>query len=48
MNNKFIHITTVIEKMKEDGYKVGVYTVSEGSWIDIGEWPKYLQNLNDK
>jgi dTDP-glucose pyrophosphorylase/predicted transcriptional regulator len=47
-NNKFIHITTVIEKMKEDGYKVGVYTVSEGSWIDIGEWPKYLQNLNDK
>ncbi len=46
--NKFVHITTVIENLKADNHKIGVYTVSEGSWIDIGEWPQYLEIINDK
>lgn len=39
--NKFFHITTLMEKiMKRDG-KVGVFPVSEGSWMDIGQWDEY-------
>lgn len=39
--NKFLHITTLMEQVKARGGRVGVYPVSEGSWMDIGNWMEY-------
>lgn len=45
--NKFYHITTLISKLKNEKRRVGVFPVSENSWIDIGEWPEYLSRINE-
>tara|TARA_R110001606_G_scaffold384974_1_gene548180 strand:+ start:46 stop:1107 length:1062 start_codon:yes stop_codon:yes gene_type:complete len=42
--NEFFHITHLIEKIRERNGKVGVFPVSEKSWIDIGQWDEYLKN----
>ena len=39
--NEFFHITTLMEKILEREGKVGVFPVSEGSWMDIGQWDEY-------
>lgn len=44
--NEFFHITHLIEKLKELGGKIGVYPISENSWIDTGEWSEYKNALN--
>lgn len=41
--NKFFHITHLIEKILQRKGKVGVFPVSEGSWTDIGEWEQYMK-----
>lgn len=33
----FIHITDVIQKCMDDGENVGVYPISEDSWMDMGQ-----------
>lgn len=40
-DGEFFHITHLIEKLKSNGKKVGVFPVSEGSWLDTGEWDEY-------
>jgi dTDP-glucose pyrophosphorylase len=40
-NETFFHITHLIEKLKAENRKVGVFPVSEGSWYDTGEWDEY-------
>jgi len=42
--NTFFHITDLIQKIKNKNGKIGVFPVSEKSWIDIGEWNEYLSN----
>lgn len=44
-DNQFFHITDVIAKAKESGLKVGVFPVSEGSWVDMGQWSEYLKSV---
>lgn len=39
--NEFFHITTLMEKIITRKGKVGVFPVSEGSWMDIGQWDEY-------
>jgi dTDP-glucose pyrophosphorylase len=39
--NEFFHITHLIEKAKSTGAKVGIYPISDKSWIDTGEWVEY-------
>lgn len=39
--NEFFHITHLMEKVMARGGKVGVFPVSEGSWMDIGVWSEY-------
>lgn len=39
--NVFFHITHLMDKVKDRGGRVGVYPVSEGSWMDIGNWAEY-------
>jgi NDP-sugar pyrophosphorylase family protein len=43
--NEFLHITTLIEKLHQEGRKVGVFPVSEGSWSDIGNWEEYIKKF---
>lgn len=48
-NNTFIHITDVIQKCIDEGKDVGVYTVSEEKWLDMGqmeEMEKMRKKLN--
>lgn len=39
--NEFFHITQLIDNVKQNDGKVGVYPISENSWIDTGEWSEY-------
>lgn len=43
---EFYHITHLIEKIRERGGKIGVFPVSEKSWIDIGDWKLYAKTIN--
>lgn len=40
-DQEFYHITHLMEKIKNRGGKVGVFPVTEGAWMDIGEWNEY-------
>lgn len=39
--NVIFHITELIDILKAQGRRVGVFPVSEGSWYDTGEWNEY-------
>jgi len=41
--NEFYHITSLIDKLCKEKRSVGVFPISEGSWIDMGNWDGYLQ-----
>jgi dTDP-glucose pyrophosphorylase len=43
----FYHITDLIEMLRSKNRKVGVFPISEGSWIDIGEWKEYYKILGN-
>ena len=43
--DEFAHITDVINRYLESGRKVGVYPVSEGAWLDIGELDALKETL---
>lgn len=38
---EFIHLTTLLERVRDNRSKVGVYPIGENSWIDVGQWPEY-------
>ena len=40
-------VTDLVEKVKEQGGKVGVFPIDEKSWIDIGQWDEYQKSLRD-
>ncbi|MCX8059007.1 MAG: sugar phosphate nucleotidyltransferase [Spirochaetes bacterium] len=39
--NEFFHATDLINVSKRNNYKIGVYPISEDSWIDVGQWEEY-------
>ena len=43
--NKFYHITHLIEDSKNLGNKVGVYPIDDSSWFDVGEWAEYKKTV---
>ncbi len=43
--NSFFHLTDLIEKIRNRNGRVGVFPISEKSWIDIGEWASYSKIL---
>lgn len=43
--DKFFHITQLMEKVKVRGGRVGCFPVSEHSWKDMGEWKEYLKMI---
>ena len=44
--NKFYHITHLIEDLKSNSKKVGVFPVDDDDWIDIGQWAEYKKALD--
>ena len=44
--NKFYHITHLIEDIKNEGEKVGVFPIDDDAWIDIGQWTEYKQAVD--
>ncbi len=39
--NQFYNITQLIESVRKRDGRIGVFPVSEKSWLDIGEWSEY-------
>lgn len=44
-SDRLYHITYLIEKLINEGRKVGVFPISEGSWTDIGNWDEYMKYI---
>ena len=44
--NQFYNITELILSVKENGGRVGVFPVSEKSYLDAGQWKEYSNMLN--
>jgi dTDP-glucose pyrophosphorylase len=44
--NKFYHITDLIEDAKKQNKKVGVFPIDDDAWIDIGQWAEYKKALD--
>ena len=42
-NDKFYHITDLIEDAKSRGKKIGVFPIDDDAWIDVGQWTEYQQ-----
>ena len=40
-NNKFYHITHLINDAMKNGKKIGVYPIDDEAWIDVGQWAEY-------
>lgn len=43
---EFFHITHLINELLKQGIKVGVYPVSEGAWLDLGQIEEYRKSLD--
>jgi dTDP-glucose pyrophosphorylase len=43
--NTFYLMTDFIKDVKKSGGKVGVYPISEKSWVDIGQWEEYREAI---
>ncbi len=46
--DKVSNITDLIWDLKKNNRKVGVFPVSQNSWIDIGDWKEYFSVLERK
>ena len=47
-SDRVYHITFLIDKLVQEGRRVGVYPVNEGSWTDIGNWDEYMKYIHKK
>ena len=41
-----IDFPELLDKVKGAGKKIGIYPVSQRSWIDIGQWQEYQNALS--
>jgi dTDP-glucose pyrophosphorylase/CBS domain-containing protein len=46
-DHEFFHITSLIHKIQQRRGKIGVFPVSQKSWLDIGVWKKYEDSINE-
>ena len=44
-DNGLFHMTDLMQKVKEKNGKIGIYPISENSWIDVGQWEEYRNAL---
>ena len=45
--NKFYHITHLIEDAMKQNKKVGVFPIDDDAWIDIGQWAEYKKVMKN-
>ena len=43
--DEIYHITYLIEKLRQENHKVGVYPIAKEAWVDIGELNEYKDVL---
>ena len=43
---QFYHITSLIDKLRKENRRIGVFPVSEKSWIDVGNLNEYFSIIN--
>lgn len=43
--DEFFHITHLMEKLHNEGRRVGVYPISQNDWMDMGDWNEYLKMI---
>jgi NDP-sugar pyrophosphorylase family protein len=43
--NTYFDMTDLIRKVKDSGLKVGIFPVSEKSWVDVGQWAEYKNTI---
>lgn len=41
--DEFYHITHLMERLHQNGHRVGVYPISQNDWMDMGDWDEYLK-----
>lgn len=39
----FFHITHLMDKLHQEGRRVGIYPISQNDWTDMGDWDEYLK-----
>ena len=44
-SDRLYHITFLIEKLLQEGRRVSVFPINEGSWTDIGNWDEYIKYI---
>jgi len=42
---KIFHITDLVNTLKKKGRRIGVYPVSNKSWLDVGQWEEYKKAI---
>jgi dTDP-glucose pyrophosphorylase len=45
---QFFNITSLISRLQKEKRRIGVFPVSEKSWIDIGNWDEYINLIRQK
>jgi len=43
--DRMYHLTELIEATRDAGGRIGVFPISESSWMDTGEWAEYRRTL---
>lgn len=43
--DKYFDMTELINVIQKKGHRVGVYPVSEKSWLDVGQWEEYNSTI---
>ena len=44
-DNEYFNIIQLVEKLRDKGLKIGVFPVSETSWMDVGQWEEYYKSI---
>ena len=44
-NHRKFDMTELINELKQNGQRIGIYPISEKSWIDIGQWEEYKKTV---
>ncbi len=42
-NGEYVHLPDVIERVVENGGRVGAFPIPEGKWVDMGNWEEYIK-----
>lgn len=43
--DNYYDITDLIRYMKQNGYRIGVFPVSDQAWVDVGQWEEYKKAI---